>query len=604
MQRVIFLVFCMLSFQALAIELNFNSGIYFEKFDKVFISNEEWKLLTQIDFKTYINYHHEIEAIFNHSRKICENSNLFEQCHFLVVMHDDLRDIQEKNELIESYLGDSNYSNKSKRGLLNIVGSTLKFLFGTLDSEDEQKLINLKSENKNLIHVASEQVSIFKNVFHEMNETYHSDLIIMRNVSQQINSIRDSLLNFDQVIRNNTRHLELIMNFENNLVFFESLVNKFRDYQKILFESLEKAKEGKLHPSILSYQKLFLILKEAEQQLPKYLMFPFTLTQQYNPLIYSLINPTIFQFNDTIQFHLNIPLIHTTSYDLIKATAVPVHQRDARYAYINIRQPYLAVDHLGLYFFQMEENQLRSCIAAEHGYICRQHITVFSASEVNCVYELYKNVNSLPDICEKNEIVIRNTLFLELLPYNSYIYISYKKEIIYLHCEKQNQNIINIKLNSSGVITFKPCCKIYNQYFFFYSKCRDNFNLKNKILAFTPDNINICSITNTKLMFSLPNELNTSKLIVIHKNQNLNTLEKELNTLEHDTTNLTNHHIHHYLTIYIIMFFLLIAMLTFLIKRKFIDSKRRVTKSENELKEFQKTVDTIESSNITSSFQL
>ena len=59
-------------------------------------------------------------------------------------------------------------TNRSKRGILSIVGKTLKFLFGTALSDDivrlDQKVDELKTQQGNLLHDVSNQIAVTRDL--------------------------------------------------------------------------------------------------------------------------------------------------------------------------------------------------------------------------------------------------------------------------------------------------------------------------------------------------------------------------------------------------------------------------------------------------------
>ena len=75
------------------------------------------------------------------------------------------RELTDKIATLEQMLQGTN---RSKRGILSIVGKTFKFLFGTVLSDDivrlDQKVDELKTQQGNLLHDVSNQIAVTRDL--------------------------------------------------------------------------------------------------------------------------------------------------------------------------------------------------------------------------------------------------------------------------------------------------------------------------------------------------------------------------------------------------------------------------------------------------------
>lgn len=112
------------------------------------------------------------------------------------------------------------YPTRSRRGLINVIGTGFKYLFGVLDEEDREKIINylhtVTSNNKNMINTINSQIEINEDINnnlktlqnHIINETKHLyDIIDTQN--QNINSLKIVIENIQY--NNLLDHLENII---------------------------------------------------------------------------------------------------------------------------------------------------------------------------------------------------------------------------------------------------------------------------------------------------------------------------------------------------------------------------------------------------------
>lgn len=127
--------------------------------------------------------------------------------------------------------------NRQKRGALNIIGSGLKFIAGTMDDEDRQEIINhlrnIDFNNRNLIEQSNKQV--------RLNEQFHLELgsiISQLNINQNVTSYLYNNLTkeFNDI---KLEHLKLIekLQIESNMNLIRTQVEKIKE--NIMLSRLE-----------------------------------------------------------------------------------------------------------------------------------------------------------------------------------------------------------------------------------------------------------------------------------------------------------------------------------------------------------------------------
>lgn len=136
-------------------------------------------------------------------------------------------------------------THRQKRGLINLVGKTSKWLFGTMDDEDrneiDKHIQELESNNQNLIKGLNEQIKI--NDF--FNETLQ--LFLQTNDRNQ----NEILRNFDH-LSGEVKHLiesQKILDISLKLQILDDKINQILD-------SVASIKAGILHPGILTSNEI------------------------------------------------------------------------------------------------------------------------------------------------------------------------------------------------------------------------------------------------------------------------------------------------------------------------------------------------------------
>ncbi|KAK0070792.1 hypothetical protein PV325_014064, partial [Microctonus aethiopoides] len=97
---------------------------------------------------------------------------------------------------------------RSKRGLINIVGKANKWLFGTLDADDEkrynQAILNLQLNEKNIIKELNLQMSLSKNLIDNYNKTITSLNSNQEKLEHSVNILQASV---QSTINNNNHYI-------------------------------------------------------------------------------------------------------------------------------------------------------------------------------------------------------------------------------------------------------------------------------------------------------------------------------------------------------------------------------------------------------------
>lgn len=148
----------------------------------------------------------------------------------------------EVNHLINKIKTITPKTKRIKRGLVNAIGMTSKWLFGTLDEQDrldiEEHFKILEYNQNNLINNANEQIKIN----HQFNKTFYNLKTVIENdrtiIENHINKISEPILQ---------------QNLYNDLLFKIQLVKEKID---TIQNNLASARHGIVHPNILTNEEI------------------------------------------------------------------------------------------------------------------------------------------------------------------------------------------------------------------------------------------------------------------------------------------------------------------------------------------------------------
>ena len=258
---------------------------------------------------------------------------------------------------------------RSKRGLLNVVGKVDKWLFGTLDSDDETRYNNyFESLTKNqeiLNNNLYKEQSILSTVTQEYTKNLQKLNTNQIIIAEKINSIKHTQLDLS-----NALYMSLILdNIMLQLNTLNSIISNIEN-------AISFAHVNKMHNSILNPNQLLTLIEQIKtiygpNRIPKFK----ELINFYNYLSVQVIIK-----NNSILFSIHTPIVFPYYYTLYKLYPIPVANKT-----ILLSNPYVLLTKED-YWTTKEE-----CPQLEDLFICKQ--TTLSKDE-HCLFELLTTSNN------------------------------------------------------------------------------------------------------------------------------------------------------------------------------------------------------------------
>lgn len=305
---------------------------------------------------------------------------------------------------------------RTKRGLVNIVGKTSKWLFGTLDSEDGQKYQNainkLEQNQKGLINEANLQISLSKNLINNYNKT-----IVSLTTNQQ--KLEKSLKLFQQTVDKTISNLNAYLNFQGIVSQLNLDCQSLITFLDNLEDAIMFAKLNALHNVIISSYELNELLNYLRKIYKNNEVPNFKNILTY----YQLLGTQVTFSENKLIFAIHVPIIRSKEYTFYHLYPIILNQ--------NIfipKYPFLAQEDQS---YQFEEE---ACPFLEEKYFCQEN---FHARDECTIQLLSGNFN-----CSTIHIDIKESV-IEQITQKEVLLLPAKEERIYAQC-RINQ-YINVK---------------------------------------------------------------------------------------------------------------------------------------------------------------
>lgn len=263
-----------------------------------------------INLKQIDNCLNDLEKSLTTTRILLNKRKPNEHFSYLVVeklnLNQDLLDILKLNLRLFSE------TPRQKRGLINAVGKINKWLFGTLDSDDEQKYdqyLDAISNNQQIFQNDIKQsVLILSNV----TQTFTSHLNKVEE-NQKIIRTKLALLEIKEITIADALYLSLIIdNINTQLLKIKSILYNIET-------AISFARLNIMHNTILNEPQL----KEVLNNIPKENLIQFSKIINY----YRIMTPQVKISNNFVIFAIHIPIFRPTQFTLYRIIPIPILNR-------------------------------------------------------------------------------------------------------------------------------------------------------------------------------------------------------------------------------------------------------------------------------------
>lgn len=169
---------------------------------------------------------------------------------------------------IENIQIHDNAQNRTKRGLINILGSIVKGITGNLDANDGERIYNildhLQTNEKSLQSQLKMEYSFSSQLVQNFNDT-------IQDVKHNQIMLKSKIMQLSKIVKGGSTHQDILFagNVYNQLlILYNSILNTLQDIEN----SITFCRLSTLHPSIIKSKELFSELEKIvfhyKSQLP------------------------------------------------------------------------------------------------------------------------------------------------------------------------------------------------------------------------------------------------------------------------------------------------------------------------------------------------
>lgn len=304
-----------------------NVNLIQESVGEVYAYSESWKIFYQIGY-------HVIEErmleLRNSERKIIDICGI-DRCTFeMRTEFDDIKQLmlelkeQYQNVLYQSGVGKTNSERRRKRGVLDLIGTIHKFLYGTLDANDlkviNENFDNIKNSSDHMIKAIDKQTFILREVVQNIN---HNE----KTIKETFDQIAEKLNYLSRNYNDQDFQLKMVYALNKMTLGIQMLKSKV----STISNAITFGHRGIVSPQLFTPEMLIKAMKTFEAQNGEHLL---KLTENNYEVFMKIANLNVLTGRNTITYIIEIPNLEKEPWEWILNTMIPQINAESRIYYM------------------------------------------------------------------------------------------------------------------------------------------------------------------------------------------------------------------------------------------------------------------------------
>ncbi len=386
-----------------------------------------------------------IDQFMNDTEVMCASikNNVDNHCgDFLPFTLKLLNEIKHKKDLVFSSIG---FKTKTRRSIVDKISKTARLLFGLCNADCMNKfntIINrFTGTNDNQVKLIEEQIKIIR------LKQDQEDLKI-----KKIEITSDDLKNktTDQFMKN---YLSIHFSFAN------LVLTKYIYETNTLLETIQMARVGQMHPSLLPPNDLLEQLRDIKVSLPSGTELPIELDLVNAYELLRLSDLAVYCSDNRIVFIITLPLVYQNELTLYHLIPKPVCKL-TNCIYIKPSYNFLAISKTKELYTTYDQFHYSACKSAHNFLLCPEINPLHPRNtRPICEIQLLQDPVKVPKSCEIRQIQINTTIFHKLEFQNAWLYAS-SGETVFVTCDFDKESSSHT-IEGVGIVRLNSTCKGY-----------------------------------------------------------------------------------------------------------------------------------------------
>lgn len=455
----------------LATSSGFHQGVIFEGGDDVLLTDSHWKIvfqynLTQLEeeARNLSMVMDEVKLYYNVVFQNLKSSNLsgFSQLLELentfryeyVVLQQAVSDYLIRLKELLTLLP----RERSKRGLIDAGGHVLKFLFGTMDSNDleiiNSKVNSISDEVDEVLNDNKDRITILKTMHEEIVSNTKTINKVISNLKEYHGSMHQTVVKIfkrEDALKIQMNNLFKYLKLHTALSEIRETVNQANNRMIRLHQGVEDLAQNELTSNLVTPNEYLRVLHSVEKVLPRNskLFLPINLENIHQ--FYSIAKVSSYITNSTLRVVTRLPLKNDEKlFQVFDVITFPVYDRNlTRWIEWKVDALKLLISKDRLSYSLFSKDTFSQKCQTRELVVCPLINVVMNAyKKPHCITELFKGGNL--GICERRLISGLESPLIVRTP-SRWIFSTSKQHSVTLNCYGANGNVSVTTHTISGV---------------------------------------------------------------------------------------------------------------------------------------------------------
>lgn len=313
---------------------------------------------------------------------------------------------------------------RTKRGLINGLGTAIKFITGNLDATDAEdinrQIDQIRKQDNHITQFLQDTNSLNTQMINRLNNLTKHINTQQDNIKKYINDNSQRLNNRIQKEEDRIQEIQYINQINYNL-------DILRNHVTDISETIILARLNIISKTILSNREIEIINKYVKNQ---------SIHISSNEQLYELLKLQAYYNNTNIIFNIKIPIVENKNYELTQIIPLPINLT----TFINVK-PYMLIDQNNIFYMNT------NCPQIENIYFCEDIIEQENILESSCMGQILNNKTARCHFKDKGHISSISQPKQNLL-----LFINVPLTQVHTSCKKQPFTI-----NGTILIKFNNC---------------------------------------------------------------------------------------------------------------------------------------------------
>ncbi|KAE9521763.1 hypothetical protein AGLY_017840 [Aphis glycines] len=344
-------------------------------------------------------------------------------------------------------------------------GNAMYTLFGICDDKCAKKTTEAIKQTEetgaNILHIVKSQTTVVKTAVKKIASSLNQTEALYKEISTKEQKLHERMMQL-QNITDDVLDLLLAGKVHN---LYTIITNQYAYETSTLEQIITAAREGLIHPSLMTPQELASILKTAERTIKKQYAIPMGTEASELSEFLKITKISVYYENEQLVFITRIPLVVDVELSLYNIITIPIKfvEDGVDSWYISTTTyTYVAITKDRKRFTTYTEKEIKDCIETAIYRICKATQPMIDNNDnTPCEMQIFKTPDALQTGCSINKFPLVRNIYHRILNKNTWVHAG--DDTLTISCTDLPESFVQ-EVKVSGALTILDInCQVFTR---------------------------------------------------------------------------------------------------------------------------------------------